>query len=527
MRHRLSLGRWAARRTRHGPLGQSFVEPGPVLPVRRGSRGQSMIEFALILPIFLLLLAGAVDLGRMFYAYVAVENATKEGALYGAQNPQCATVTALCPDPQNVTWRVQNETGAAALAGGIQAGAIQCLAPSGPFATPPGRPLITCVDGDTYVVNASHEFRLITPILSSILGTGLTLSSQSQAKVLNEAFDPTPGAALLKYVCAGDGCTNFVQTPTLDSANHPVYLEATARQTLRYRLSVTNIGGQALTGLTITDSVVLPLGTSGCPALPATLARNATWTCVYPRTAPNPTVGQPSLLLSNSATFDAAEINSVPQVAIVEVLPAPAELTVTKNVSPYKLGGDGDGVPRFGDSPTLRVYYPATGNRSVWFHLTVTNTGGVAATGLAITDSLGADGVGTLPVNADCPAIPGTLNPNAQWACSYQRTFAPGDAGAHVNVVVGHASNAPDDSATATVTVNPYADCAPTGRVVPSLIGLTKTAAQSAWTAAGFTSGNLNTWNGQNSDAVVTQSRLAYGCLSTSGSMQITRVTTP
>ena len=65
MRHRLSLGRWAARRTRHRAHGQSLVELAPVLRARRRSRGQSMVEFALILPVFLVLLAAAVDLGRI------------------------------------------------------------------------------------------------------------------------------------------------------------------------------------------------------------------------------------------------------------------------------------------------------------------------------------------------------------------------------------------------------------------------------------------------------------------------------
>ena len=39
-----------------------------------------MVEFALVLPIMLVLMAAAIDLGRVFYAYVAVENAAKEGA---------------------------------------------------------------------------------------------------------------------------------------------------------------------------------------------------------------------------------------------------------------------------------------------------------------------------------------------------------------------------------------------------------------------------------------------------------------
>ena len=74
------------------------------------TRGQSMVEFALILPVLLLLLAAAIDLGRLFYAYVAVENAAKEGAFFGARNPLCDDgVNTNCGDPNNVIWHVQNE----------------------------------------------------------------------------------------------------------------------------------------------------------------------------------------------------------------------------------------------------------------------------------------------------------------------------------------------------------------------------------------------------------------------------------
>ena len=70
MRHGLSLGRWAARRTRHRPLGQSLV------------------ELALILPVMMLLFAGALDLGRAVYSQIMIENAAKEGALEAARNPR-------------------------------------------------------------------------------------------------------------------------------------------------------------------------------------------------------------------------------------------------------------------------------------------------------------------------------------------------------------------------------------------------------------------------------------------------------
>jgi len=43
-----------------------------------------MIEFAIILPVLLLILLGIIDLGRLFYSYEAVANAAREGARYCA-----------------------------------------------------------------------------------------------------------------------------------------------------------------------------------------------------------------------------------------------------------------------------------------------------------------------------------------------------------------------------------------------------------------------------------------------------------
>ncbi len=42
-------------------------------------RGQSLVEFALILPIFVLIVVGIFDLGRAFFAYIAIANAAREG----------------------------------------------------------------------------------------------------------------------------------------------------------------------------------------------------------------------------------------------------------------------------------------------------------------------------------------------------------------------------------------------------------------------------------------------------------------
>jgi Flp pilus assembly protein TadG len=51
---------------------------------KRKSRGQSMVEMALVLPIIMVLLMGAVDFGFILYAHVQVAAAAGEGARVGA-----------------------------------------------------------------------------------------------------------------------------------------------------------------------------------------------------------------------------------------------------------------------------------------------------------------------------------------------------------------------------------------------------------------------------------------------------------
>ena len=48
--------------------------------------GQNLLEFALTLPLLLLLIMGIFDLGRGIYYYSAIHNAAREGARYGAVN---------------------------------------------------------------------------------------------------------------------------------------------------------------------------------------------------------------------------------------------------------------------------------------------------------------------------------------------------------------------------------------------------------------------------------------------------------
>jgi Flp pilus assembly protein TadG len=50
----------------------------------KGEDGQSLVEFALVLPIFLLVLFAIVDFGMAFHAWIAVTNSAREGARLGS-----------------------------------------------------------------------------------------------------------------------------------------------------------------------------------------------------------------------------------------------------------------------------------------------------------------------------------------------------------------------------------------------------------------------------------------------------------
>ena len=49
-------------------------------------RAQALVEFALLLPILLVLILGAMDLGRVFYVKTVLTNAAREGANYLSRN---------------------------------------------------------------------------------------------------------------------------------------------------------------------------------------------------------------------------------------------------------------------------------------------------------------------------------------------------------------------------------------------------------------------------------------------------------
>jgi Flp pilus assembly protein TadG len=59
--------------------------PSRTQTFRASEHGQSAVEFAVVLPVLIVLLLGVADFGRVFLVSVAVNNAARAGAQYGSQ----------------------------------------------------------------------------------------------------------------------------------------------------------------------------------------------------------------------------------------------------------------------------------------------------------------------------------------------------------------------------------------------------------------------------------------------------------
>jgi Flp pilus assembly protein TadG len=77
---------------------------------RNREQGQSLVEFALTLPLLLLIVLGTIDLGLGFRTYISLTNAAREGARWISINPT---------DPPGAQERIEQE---AENNGGISAG---------------------------------------------------------------------------------------------------------------------------------------------------------------------------------------------------------------------------------------------------------------------------------------------------------------------------------------------------------------------------------------------------------------------
>lgn len=61
--------------------------------LRRREAAQSLVEFSLIVPLFIILVFGVIDFGMGLRAYISVTQATREGARFGSIGNPAGTFT--------------------------------------------------------------------------------------------------------------------------------------------------------------------------------------------------------------------------------------------------------------------------------------------------------------------------------------------------------------------------------------------------------------------------------------------------
>jgi Flp pilus assembly protein TadG len=128
--------------------------------IHRHRRGQSLVELALVMPVILVILLGAVDLGRAYYFQVSITDAAREGVRV-ASNPS--------RNDSDIRAAVVGEGGSTIT---IDADRISI------------DPSPTRTSGHPVTVTVSYDFTTITPLVGMIVDEGILNISGSASAVV-------------------------------------------------------------------------------------------------------------------------------------------------------------------------------------------------------------------------------------------------------------------------------------------------------------------------------------------------------
>ena len=129
--------------------------------------GQSLVEMAILMIVLLLIMGGVLDLGRMYFTYLALQNAAGEGAAYGAIYPEWVDNNDNS-DPNNIEYRVRNESSGSLIDWTNTNVNVEVHSLAG------GSPL---------TVSVEYEYTVITPMIQVITGDTVTLKARDTARI--------------------------------------------------------------------------------------------------------------------------------------------------------------------------------------------------------------------------------------------------------------------------------------------------------------------------------------------------------
>lgn len=129
----------------------------------KDEKGQAMVEFALILPIFLLILCGILDMGWMFYNQLNLNNVCRDGARYAVVN------TADDKSTDAIEDHIENYADTLPFTNDVDIKLV--------YSTP-----VYPTAGDI-TVTLTTKIKFLTPVLSTVLGSEKGLVSECVMKV--------------------------------------------------------------------------------------------------------------------------------------------------------------------------------------------------------------------------------------------------------------------------------------------------------------------------------------------------------
>jgi Flp pilus assembly protein TadG len=161
-------------------------------PLRRPTtRAQALVEFALVLPVLLLILFVIFDFGRAIYAYNAISNAAREGGRTAIINQYPDAVRAKAAQQATAVGLPTTDPGGCPAAGGPTSATtgvcftLRTGPTLGSACTTP--PTLGCVA----VVDVKTTFTAITPIIGNIVGP-IPITAQTQQ--------------IIEFVCDTSSC---------------------------------------------------------------------------------------------------------------------------------------------------------------------------------------------------------------------------------------------------------------------------------------------------------------------------------
>ncbi len=124
----------------------------------KDEKGQSMVEFAMILPVLLLILVGIIEFGFMFSGYLTLTNASRESARAISLGATDAIATQRAKDSS------------------MQLDGSQMVVVISPSAA-------TRQQGDMVTVTITYEYDFLTPFMEAILGGNFLLKTDTTMRV--------------------------------------------------------------------------------------------------------------------------------------------------------------------------------------------------------------------------------------------------------------------------------------------------------------------------------------------------------